>query len=287
MTDIAHHEADLGDVRLHYVTAGSGEPVVLLHGWPQTWYEWRLLIPLLAERHEVIAPDLRGLGDSSVPASGYDKRTVAGDVYRLVHDVLGHERFNLAGHDWGSPVAYALAAMHPEAVRRLVLIDVGPPHEEIPWGPAWHHLFHNVRDLPEALVAGREEVYFGWFYTNIAHPAHPMPESAVAEYLRTYSQPEHTRAGFEFYRAIAEDTADNTALARKGKLPMPVLAVQSRGPFVLSPDRKATTNSVAESIRPLAEDIREVFVEDSGHWVAEEQPGALADILLEFFGSDA
>ena len=97
------HYADLGDVRLHYVTAGSGFPVVLLHGWPQSWYEWRHVIPGLAERFRVIAPDLRGLGDSSRPADGYDKKTVGGDVWRLVHDVLGISAFHLVGHDWGGP----------------------------------------------------------------------------------------------------------------------------------------------------------------------------------------
>ncbi len=107
-----HHYADLGDVRLHYVTAGRGFPLVLLHGWPQSWYEWRLVMPGLAERFRVIAPDLRGLGDSSRPADGYDKKTVAGDIWRLAHDVLGIDRFHLVGHDWGGPTAYALAAAH-------------------------------------------------------------------------------------------------------------------------------------------------------------------------------
>ena len=108
-----HHHAELGDVRLHYVTAGSGFAVVLLHGWPQSWYEWRLIMPGLAERFRVIAPDLRGLGDSSRPAGGHDKKTVGGDIWPLIHGVLGISEFHLVGHDWGGPTAYAIAVAHP------------------------------------------------------------------------------------------------------------------------------------------------------------------------------
>src|SRR6476661_52340 len=119
---LSHCHAKLDGVTLHYVVSGSGPVVVLLHGWPQTWYEWRHVIPALAERYTVIAPDLRGLGDSSRPETGYDKKTVADDVWQLVNGKLGHERFSVVGHDWGGPTAYALAAAHPEAVTRLAIL---------------------------------------------------------------------------------------------------------------------------------------------------------------------
>ena len=170
-SDFTHHTIALDDVRLHYVTAGKGDPVVLLHGWPQTWYEWRRIIPALAERYTVIAPDMRGLGDSSKPATGYDKRTVAADIYQLVRK-LGFEKIFLVGHDWGGPVAYAYACAHPGDVRKLVILDVAIPGaglEKIPQatrrGGIWHIAFHNVRDLPEALIAGRERTYLSWFYS--------------------------------------------------------------------------------------------------------------------------
>jgi pimeloyl-ACP methyl ester carboxylesterase len=127
MTELKHCFAYLSQLRMHYVTAGEGEPLVLLHGWPQTWYGWREVIPLLAEKFHVIAPDLRGLGDTSRPQDGYDSATIANDVWELVNGELGHERFFLAGHDWGGPVAFSLAAHYRDAVRKLAIIDVSIP----------------------------------------------------------------------------------------------------------------------------------------------------------------
>ena len=151
---IAHHHARLDAVSLHYATAGDGDPVVLLHGWPSTWYEWRHVMPPLAARHRVIAPDLRGLGDSSRPLDGYDKKTVAADLWQLLSGTLGLARWHLVGHDWGGPVAFALAAAHPEAIRTLAIVDVtlpgiGPDISQ--GGKRWHHAFHMTPDLPEAV----------------------------------------------------------------------------------------------------------------------------------------
>jgi pimeloyl-ACP methyl ester carboxylesterase len=276
-----HHHADLGDVRLHYVTAGSGFPVVLLHGWPQSWYEWRKVIPGLAARFRVIAPDLRGLGDSSRPADGYDKKTLGGDVWRLVHDTLGLDAFYLVGHDWGGPTAYAVAAAHPDAVRKLAILDVTIPGDGSPGisqgGRRWHHAFHQTLDLPEALVAGREDIYLGWFYRN--YGAVPLPEEDIAEYLRVYRQPGALRAGFSYYRAIPRDMADNAAIIAGFKLPMPVLG--------LGGDRSwGRRLEVVESLRRVAMDVEGGMVENCGHWMPEEQPTELLHRLLAFFGSD-
>lgn len=273
-----HHHADLGDVRLHYVTAGSGFPVVLLHGWPQSWYEWRNVMPGLTERFRVIAPDLRGLGDSSRPADGYDKKTIAADIWQLVHHRLGLDSFYLVGHDWGGPVAYALAAAHPDAVRRLAILDVTIPGDGSPnmsqGGRRWHHAFHQTLDLPEALIAGREDIYFGWFYQH--YGARPLDPRDVAEYLRVYRQPGALRAGFAYYRAIPTDIADNQATAAGFKLPMPVLA--------LGGDRSwGRRTEVAESLRRLAVDVQGGVIENCGHWIPEEQPEELLQRLLAFF----
>jgi pimeloyl-ACP methyl ester carboxylesterase len=277
---VSHHHADLGEVRLHYVTAGAGFPVVLLHGWPQTWYEWRHLIPGLTAKFRVIAPDLRGLGDSSRPFDGYDKRTVGNDVWRLIHDHLGTDAFFLVGHDWGGPTAYAVAAAHPDAVRKLVILDVTIPGDGSPnisqGGRRWHHAFHQTPDLPEALIAGREPVYLGWFYRNYGRHPNVIPDGDIAEYLRTYSQLGALRAGFAYYRAIPRDIADNEATSRRSKLPMPVLA--------LGGDRSwGRGMEVLESLRRLATDVRGGVIEECGHWMPEEQPERLLQRLMAFF----
>jgi pimeloyl-ACP methyl ester carboxylesterase len=284
MTDkapsLAHHEADLGDVRLHYVTAGQGFPVVLLHGWPQSWYEWRHVIPGLAERYEVIAPDLRGLGDSSRPADGYDKQTVAHDIWRLVHDRLGKQAFFLVGHDWGGPTAYALAAAHPDAVRKLAILDVAIPGDGSPnisqGGRRWHHAFHQTPDLPEALVTGREDIYLGWFYRTYGARPDAIPEADTAEYLRVYRRPGALRAGFAYYRAIPRDIADNEAIRARFKLPMPVLALGGDSGW-------GRGMEVMESLRRMATDVTGGVIADCGHWIPEEQPAELLRQLLAFF----
>lgn len=277
---IVHHTTVVNDVELHYVRAGAGDPVVLLHGWPQTWYEWRHVIPALAERYTVIAPDLRGLGDSSKPASGYDKRTIAADVYGLVRQ-LGYERIFLVGHDWGGPVAYAYASAHPADVRRLAILDVAIPGSGLEsviglsrGGGLWHIPFHAVRDLPEALVAGRERTYLTWFYRTAVNPA-AITEADIDEYVRCYSQPGAMCAGFEYYRAIFDDIEHNQENAKR-KLPMPVLALGGERGF------GAITLS---SLQGLASDVRGEVIEGCAHWIPEEQPEYLIHKLLEFFSA--
>ncbi len=279
--DITHHEADLGDVQLHYVTAGSGDPVVLIHGWPKTWFEWRHVIPILAEHYFVIAPDMRGLGDSSCPPSGYDKRTVSEDIWRLVHDELGLDSWYLAGRDWGAPTAFSLTAGHPESVRKLASIEAMPTHEDCPWVPDWWHLFHQVPELPGKLIEGHEEYYLRWFYTELAHPSYRISEEDMAEYLRTWGRPETMATSLKYYQALSQDFIDNTAFARAGKLPMPVLAVQSAGPMPFY--GVLTENEVARSLEFLADDVTAVMMKDVGHWVSEEEPEKLATLLLDFF----
>ena len=223
---VQHAEADLGEVRLHYVTAGQGPAVLLLHGWPQSWRMWEAIIPGSATRYRVVAPDLRGLGDSSRPEGGYDKRTVANDLWRLMSEVLGEQRFFLVGHDWGGPTAFSLAAQHRDAVKRLAIFDAPVPGDGSPVFHAgrWHHGFHWEDGLAEALTAGREDTYLRFFYRTFGGRPDCVPEAAQQDYIRAYSQPGAMHAGFEYYRAMQQDVADNEAmLARDGKLRMPVL----------------------------------------------------------------
>ncbi len=275
---VAHAYADLGDVLIHYVTAGSGPPLVLLHGWPQTWYEWRHIVPELARHYTLVMPDLRGLGDSSRPADGYDKKTVANDIWRLVHDRLGHQRFYLVGHDWGGPTAYALAAAYPDAVRRLVILDVVIPGDGGDFsqsGRRWHHAFHMTPDLPEAMVHGRERLYIGWFYRTFGYRPDAIDEADIDEYARTYAQPGAMRAGFAFYRALPQDAADNAAIVKRLKLPMPVLGIGGANGCGRGAE-------VGELLRRVAVDVRAEIFTECGHWIPEEQPARLVGALREF-----
>ena len=280
-TAFAHHTAIVNNVRLHYVTGGRGEPVVLLHGYAETWYMWRHVMPELAKHYTVIAPDLRGAGDSDKPYTGYDKRTLAEDIFQLVL-LLGYQRIFLVGHDIGLMVAYAYAAAHPDDVRRLALLDAPIPGTTIfrefeESGKAWHFAFHNVPNLPESLTAGRERAYLteGFFRALSYNPA-AFAEEDVDEYVRCYSSPGGMRAGFEYFRAFARDKEDNKKYF-KNKLPMPVLALggaQSLGPIMV------------DMTREVASDVRGGSIERCGHWVADEQPNQITDQLLTFFGEE-
>lgn len=282
MTAIEHHTAELSAVRLHYLAAGSGPALVLLHGWPQSSHEWRGLIPELATRFRVIAPDLRGLGDSGRPAGGYDKMTVAGDVAELLTR-LGITQAAVVGHDWGGAVAYALAARHRAVVTHLAILDMLLPGIDVPGlgpnalGSYWHFGFHGVRDLPEQLVAGREREYIGWFFTQFAYNPRAITEADVDEYVRCLRQPGALRAGFEYYRAVAQDAADFAAAARE-PLTCPVLALGGEC---------SIGAAVRLCMEQVARDVRGGVVAQAGHWIAEEQPRVLLAELVAFLTAGA
>ena len=281
--NVTHHYATLDDVMLHYVMAGNGPPVVLLHGWPQTWWEWRHIIPVLAKDYTVIAPDLRGLGDSSRPINGYDKMTVANDIWKLISEELGYSSFLLVGHDWGGPTAYALAACHPEAVKKLVILDVVVPGcggDFSEGGRRWHHQFHMTPDLPEELIRGREEIYLSWFYRTFAYKLGSITKEDIEEYVRTYKQPGALRAGFSYYRAMTQDVEDNLKIIKNFKLPMPVLAI---GGGVSYPNGRGRGKEPEASLRRVAVDVRGEVFPDCGHFIPEEVPELLIDRLSLFF----
>lgn len=279
--DFRHGRADLGEVELHYVEYGTGpDVVVLLHGFPQTWYEWRGIMPALGEDYRVVAPDLRGLGDSSRPADGYDKKTVAGDVWRLVHDHLGIERFHLVGHDWGGPVAFRLTHDHEAAVLSLAVLDVMIPGDGLNLfatsGGRWHHGFHRTPELPEILTEGREAAYLDYFYNHFGARPGVVPADAVAEYVRCYSQPGALTAGFAYYRAVARDIADNEASIAERKLAVPVLALGGA-------DGMGRGKLCRQSLECVADNVRGGSVAGAGHWLAEEKPAELVSALSDFF----
>jgi pimeloyl-ACP methyl ester carboxylesterase len=269
-------------INLHYVIGGQGEPLLLLHGWPQTWYEYHRVMPRLAERFTVIVPDLRGAGESDAPASGYDKETMAEDLRGLL-DHLGLDTVNLVGHDIGVMVAYPLAAKYPARIRRLVLAEAPIPGVEPGWTLAgslrflWHFGFHNERETPELLTAGRERAYLLSFYKKFAAVQDAFPDAEVDVYARAYARPGRMTAGFEWYRAFDADAARNAEL-QKTKLPMPLL-MMAGGAF-----GNTEADLVAQG-EVIATQVRAAVIAGSGHWILEEKPDLFVTALLSFLGT--
>ncbi|MCW3536619.1 alpha/beta fold hydrolase [Burkholderia cenocepacia] len=272
--------AQLDDVRLHYVTGGpdDGEMVVLLHGWPQTWYTWRHVMPALAEDgYRVVAVDYRGAGESDKPLGGYDKASMAGDIRALVHQ-LGATRIHLVGRDIGVMVAYAYAAQWPTEIVKLAMLDVPVPGTRI-WDEAkasadpqiWHFGLHQQRDIAEMLIAGKERAYILDFYKKRTHVA--LSNDDIAVYADAYAAPGALRAGFELYRAFPQDETRFKAFM-KHKLPMPVLA--------LAGDKSNGTKEL-DMARELALDVRGAVAPNTGHWLPDENPAFLTRQLLDFF----
>ncbi len=269
---------DTGDVRLHAVIGGDGPALLLVHGWPETWYAWRHVMPALARNFTVVAVDQRGIGLSDKPASGYDTGTLATDLVKLM-DALGHERFSLVGHDTGFAIGYALAADYPERVERVALAEIPGPPTSAASPPAflpdplnnklWHIPFNRVENLPEQLVAGREDVFFGY---EFAIQGGELPGELVDYYVGMVSNPESLRGSFGWYRAFGETLAQNDERAKR-PLTMPVLAIGGELSY---------GEHVAEAMRALAEDVQSVVIGGAGHWVAEQAPEQLLDALSAF-----
>jgi pimeloyl-ACP methyl ester carboxylesterase len=272
---------DTGELRLHAVIGGQGAPLLLVHGWPQTWYAWRMVMPRLAEDFEVIAVDQRGIGLSDKPGDGYDVGSLAGDLVALM-DALGHERFAVYGTDTGMPIAHALAADHPERVDRLVVseaflpgISPSPPL----FVPAllnarlWHLMFNQLpAEVNEALVRGREDVFFGAEFAASAGTK-KLPDDAVRYYVDTLAaDPEALRGSFGFYRAISTSAAQNQERKAR-RLRMPVLAMGGE---------ESGGENPANAMKLVADDVQGVVLRGSGHWVAEQAPDQMLAALTAF-----
>ncbi|MEV0090841.1 alpha/beta hydrolase [Streptomyces sp. NPDC050738] len=287
MTEPTHGMADVEPgLRLHYVTAGDGDrTVVLLHGFPQTWWEWhRVITPLVEAGFRVVAPDYRGAGHSWKPAGGYDKKTVARDIHTLLRRHLGIEGpLVVVGHDIGLMVAYAFAQAYRDEVSHLVVMDAPLPgtdvFDQLRSDPrVWHFAFHGARDVAEMLVAGRERQYLQTFFNVRNSDPSAIGPADLDIYVDAYSAPGAMRAGFELYRAFDQDAEDNrTALKQSGKLTVPVLALGG-----------AVSTSGAllgEMMREVADDVTAHIVPGTAHWIAEENPRAMLAFLLDFLGT--
>jgi pimeloyl-ACP methyl ester carboxylesterase len=282
MNDVwTHHQRMINGFRMHYVMAGSGYPLVLLHGWPQSWFEWRKIIPALAQEYTVIAPDLRGLGDSEKPMSGYDKRTLASDVRELVAQ-LGYDKVGVIGHDWGGAVAFYFAYDNRDLVERMFILDMIPglirAGDSFPLAMALkinHVFFHGGNpDWATMLVSQNIDGYLRRFLTTLDFNYSPsvFTEAEIAEYVRVNSIPGSIRAGFQWYATgLREDTVNLVNATQK--LTIPVLAY---GGDTFLGDIRPYWTTVAEHVDGGA-------VAQCGHFVPEEQPGFVIDAARKFF----
>ncbi|GIH21911.1 epoxide hydrolase [Acrocarpospora phusangensis] len=272
--DLRHGKVTVDGGNIHYVRAGNGPPLVLLHGWLGTWYTWNKVIPELARDHTVIAIDLPGLGDSSVYADGYDKATTARRVRDAVRKIGFRGQVELLAHDVGGQVAYPYARDFPAEVSRLMVIESVLPGfgQEDFYAWSWHFLF-NMSPLAEQVI-DRDDVkpVLDYFYDGARHPEN----IARQEYYKAYGEPGDRHAGYEYYRSLAADSADNQANAEAKKLRVPVLA--AGGQYALG-------GMIAASFGHVADDVREVIVPDAGHFVPEETPRFTIDCAKLFFAN--
>jgi pimeloyl-ACP methyl ester carboxylesterase len=276
----ASRYVDIGELRLHAVIGGEGPPLLLVHGWPQTWYAWRLVMPALARDFQVIAVDQRGVGLSDKPHDGYDTGTQANDMVALMQ-ALGHERFAMYGTDTGMPIAYAVAADHPDRLERLVVSEaviagVTPSPPLLVPGPLnerlWHLAFNRLPKVNEQLVTGREEIFFGAEFDGSAG-THKLPDEVVKYYIDTLaSDPEALRGSFGQYRAFDASIVQNQQ-RKNTRLTMPVLAIGGE---------EALGQGVIDTMNLVADDVQGVILPGTGHWVAEQAPEQLVATVTPF-----
>jgi pimeloyl-ACP methyl ester carboxylesterase len=272
---IASQSAEVNGVKLHYLKTGRGPAVILLHGYTQTSRMWRPIMPLLAEKFTVIAPDLPGIGDSEIPKSGLDMKSAAISIHGLVKS-LGIEKARVVGHDIGLMVAYAYAAQFPAETEKLAVMDAFLPGvagwEAVYNNPGiWHFRFNGP--TPEALVRGRERVYFDYFWNDFAADKnHSLPDADRAAYVAAYSRPGRMHAGWEYFVSFQQAAKDFAGLS-KTKLTMPVLAIGGE---------KANGVVLGEQMKIVATNATMIVLKDCGHWVLEEKPKETTEVLMKF-----
>lgn len=272
---IVSRTTEINGVKLHYMTAGHGTPLILLHGYAETSLMWRPIIPSLAERFTVIAPDLPGIGDSDIPSEGLDMKSAAVRIHDLAKS-LGVEKAEVVGHDIGLMVAYAYAAQFPMEVTKLVLMDAFLPGvdgwEAVYNNPhIWHFRFNGP--TPEVLVQGRERIYFDYFWNDFAaDKTHSIPEEARKAYTAAYARPGRMHAGWAYFVSFQQAAKDFAQLSQT-KLTMPLLTIGGD---------KSLGTALGQQAKLVATDVTVVVLKDTGHWVLEERPEETTAALQKF-----
>lgn len=274
-TGFASKHADVDGLKLHYTTGGHGPAVVLLHGFAETSRMWMPILPVLGEKFTVIAPDLPGIGDSSIPATGSNMKDAATSIHSLVRK-LGIEKARVVGHDIGLMVAYAYAAQFPSEVEKLAVMDAFLPGVE-GWEPIynnpsiWHFRFNGPK--PEALVAGREQIYFSFFWDDLAADKNrSLPEADRKAYIDAYSRPGRMRAAWQYFVSWPQTAKDFAQLSRT-KLSIPVLSIGGD---------KSLGKELGQQMQLVATNVTVIVLPDTGHWILEERPKETTDALVNF-----
>jgi len=272
---IVSRTAEIDGVKLHYMTAGHGTPLILLHGYAETSLMWKPIIPVLAERFTVIAPDLPGIGDSDIPTDGLDMKSAAIRIHHLAKS-LGVQKAEVVGHDIGLMVAYAYAAQFQAEVTKLVLMDAFLPGVE-GWEAVynnpniWHFRFNGP--TPEALVQGRERTYFAYFWNDLAaDQTRSIPEADREAYIAAYSRPGRMHAGWAYFVSFLQAAKDFAQLS-KTKLSMPILSIGGE---------KSLGEALGRQTKLVATDVTVIVLKDTGHWVLEERPKETTEALQKF-----
>jgi pimeloyl-ACP methyl ester carboxylesterase len=270
-----HQVANVNGVNIHYVIGGSGEPLVLVHGFGQNWYMWNRLLPELSKHFTVIAPDLRGVGESDKPVGGYDKKTMATDIHELVKH-LGYKSIKLAGHDIGLMVAYAYAAQYGSEVKKVALLDALLPGVDPVWadlsGKLWWFGFF-ARPIAGDLVNGKAREFLTDFWPVVGHKNDAFTKEETDEFVRAYSVPGATTGSFHWFGAFPQDAIDNKELM-KHKLAMPLLAMGAEF---------QSASFLADHCQLVAADVKEVKIMGAGHWVVQEATDQVQKGLMDFF----
>jgi pimeloyl-ACP methyl ester carboxylesterase len=272
---IAERSADVQGVKLHYLTSGHGAPLLLLHGYAETSLMWRPLMPSLAERFTVIAPDLPGIGDSGIPSDGLDMKAAAVRIHGLMSS-LGFQKAEVVGHDIGLMVAYAYAAMYPAETTKLVVMDAFLPGvagwEAVYNNPGiWHFRFNGP--TPELLVKGRERIYFDYFWNDFAaDKTRSIPEADRKAYAAAYARPGRMKAGWAYFVSFNQAAKDFAELART-PLTMPVLAIGGE---------KSLGDVLGAQMKSVARDVKVIVLKNTGHWILEENTRETTDALTKF-----
>jgi len=277
--------ATVNGIKLHYVTGGSGKPLVLLPGWPETWWSYHKMMPLLAKKYKVIVVDIRGMGSSDKPLTGYDKKTMASDIYELIHQ-LGYQQVFMCGHDIGSMVAFSFAANHPDATLKLVMLDIPHPDEswlKIPMIPAigkitdkidedhafqWWFAFHQVKGMPEELMLGRVHIENDWIFHYLLYDEAAVSTFDRSVYVAAYDSKDGIRAGYAWYQAFGQDIEDD-----KNYQPIQMQVLGIGGPAY---KRLQTYLAVK------AAHLTMLKAEGSGHFIPEEKPAETVAQIIGF-----